>query len=266
MLSRWFNETEQEKIIKKIEVLIRKFTKLKEDFPELKLNLWISIDDFSWLDKNAILVNTFGLLNIIKIVWGKHIYISWTKDIENEDRTLDIVNNVTRLVAWFYNIDDFKLHHSDNIFNSYKSDKENLELIFHITNINFDWRGEKQVKRSYKLINKEEKFQEIIKNQKIENYWTFNCSVITNPKKISIQSWWNIKTCWETHLKYQKEYNYWNIKWMNENDFIQYIAEWQISMYKDFTIDKILKLIKSKREWNFICVNNMIASKQKREK
>jgi hypothetical protein len=99
------------------------------------------------------------------------------------------------------------------------------------------------------------------RKNKHPNFWEFSCIPFADPTSISIQKWWNIKTCTSAHLKKQKEFSYNNICNLNENTLMESITKNQLWVYKDIWIEEIIKLIKSKRNWDFICLNNMLAKK-----
>ena len=292
MISRWINEIDQNKSQEKKKLIIKKVKKLKKDFPDFNLTLWISLDNFSKLNFWKIIYNTIFLYNLNIIFNNKHLYFSCTHDFENKEETNKLINwaihyldNYIKL--WKFNflfqiisskildkinkvIDLWEFEYesgNDERNHFYRNKKKWILLQFDYTSISDNWRWTKQNENSLEKIDEKEKIEILkIKNKKQPNFWEFGCMPLTDPKTISIQTWWNIKACNATHLKYQKEYNYGNIKWMNENEFISYLSKWQTSLYKKLSIDKIIKLIQSKRKGNFICMNNMMETKEKEEK
>ena len=285
MISRWINEKDQKKYIQKQKIIKNKFKKLKKDFPDFELTLWISVDNFSKLNFWKLIYNTLFLLDLNSIFNNTHLYFSCTHDIKNKEETNDLINSTVYYIEkylklWKSNllfnlISNTTLQKISKIINFwefeyawndwennnyYKHTKEDLKLQFDYTEISDNWRWKQQLKKS---INSLENKDEILKQQKEKNpnNWKFSCMPFNNPKSVSIQKWWNIKTCTAPHLKYQKNFSYKNIEEFDENSFIDNIARYQANLYQKIWIEEIIKLIKSKRKWNFICMNNMLAKK-----
>ena len=290
MISRWINEEDFKKYKEKQKNIKNKLKKLKKDFPDFDLTIWISIDNFSKLNFWKLIYNTLYLFDLNSIFNNKHLYFSCTHDIKNKEDTDKLINSTIYYLEKYIKL--WKSYFLFNIINKevlnkiekiinlwefeyikndwernhfYKHTKNDFFLQFDYTPIGDDGRWKQQLKKSINSLKNKDKIIEQ-RNKKQANYWDFGCMPLNNPKTVSIQKWWNIKTCTATHLKYQRDFSYDNIEQFDEKTFIENIAKYQSNLYENIWIEKIIKLIKSKRKWNFICMNNMMATKQKEEK
>jgi hypothetical protein len=284
MISRWINEQDEGKYKDKLKKIKSKLLILKKEFPNFELTIWISIDNFSKLNFWKIIYNTLFLLDLNILFDNKHLYFSCTHDIKNKketdklisssvyyiekylklwkskllfnlisNETLEKIGKIVNLWELIYTWNDWERNHY------YKHTKKDLILQFDYTLIGTDGRWKNQLEKSINSLKNKSEIQKK-RTEKYANFWKFWCIPLNDPKLVSIQKWWDIKTCTATHLKYQKEYKYNNISNLDENNFIESIAKNQSWLYKNIWIKEIIKLMKSKRKGDFICMNNMLAS------